>query len=93
MRCSGDARRNCERAQQDIDQLAAREDQLRAAAGNDAAAGAGETVDSPVNTVLCRSCWQAAIMAERKTGVSRLRGYRRRHPTGAVEQCGGKTWW
>lgn len=47
----------------------------------------------PTNSVLCRSCWQAAIMHERRTGVSRLRGYRRRHPNGADKQCGGKTWW
>lgn len=43
--------------------------------------------------VLCRSCWQASIMEERKTKVSRLKNYRRRHPTRAQAQCNGKTWW
>ena len=43
--------------------------------------------------LLCRSCWQASIMEERKTKVSRLKNYRRRHPAGAQEQCNGKTWW
>lgn len=93
LRCSGDARRNCQRAQQDVEQLAAREEHLRAAVQDAAVAAAGDGMPPLANTVLCRSCWQAAIMAERKTGVSRLRGYRRRHPTGAAEQCRGKTWW
>ena len=88
-RCSGDARRNCERSQAEIELLSAREEQLKAATP---AADRGDA-ESPPNTVLCRSCWQAAIMHERKTGLSRLRGYRRRHPTGAQGQCGEKTWW
>lgn len=60
------------------------------------AAGEGQPevpVASSTNTVLCKSCWQAAIVYERKSGVSRLRGYRRRHPNGADKQCGGKTRW
>ena len=81
--------RTNERSQADIELLAAREAQLRSAAP---AAAAPDAMSDP-NTVLCRSCWQAAIKLERKTGVSRLRGYRRRHPTGAQEQCGGPTWW
>ena len=72
-----------ERSQADIELLAARA----------APAAAAPDAMSDPNTVLCRSCWQAAIKLERKTGVSRLRGYRRRHPTGAQEQCGGPTWW
>ena len=87
MRCSGDARRNCERAQAEVELLSMRADQL--AGGRDLQ---GESAD-PVGSVLCRSCWQAAIVYERKTGVSRLRGYRRRHPNGAEKQCGGRTWW
>ena len=57
------------------------------------AAADPEAPSAAPTTVLCRSCWQKAIMFERKTGVSRLRGYRRMHPQGADKQCGGKTWW
>ena len=68
--------------------------QAQAEANNRAAAEAQlAPPPAPTNGVLCRSCWQAAIVNERKTGVSRLRGYRRRHPNGAAKQCGGKTWW
>ena len=86
--CPPQLRTNERRSQADIELLAAREAQLRSAAS----AAAADAMSDP-NTVLCRSCWQAAIKLERKTGVSRLRGYRRRHPTGAQEQCGGPTWW
>lgn len=87
LRCSGDARRNCERSQRELELLSVRAEQLGAAAGGQA------EEQEPPSSVLCRSCWQAAIISERKTGLSRLRGYRRRHPNGAQEQCGGKTWW
>jgi len=88
LRCSGDARRNCESSQIEFELLSRRAEQLGVAAD---AIQAQE--QEQLNSVLCRSCWQAAIMSERKTGVSRLRGYRRRHPHGAQGQCGGKPWW
>ena len=73
--------------------LRARAQAQAAATKRAAAEDQPEPSPTPTNTVLCRSCWQAAIQYERKTGVSRLRGYRRRHPDGADKQCAGKTWW
>ncbi len=58
-----------------------------------AAPSTGAQEPAEINTVLCKPCWQAAIRHERKTGVSRLRGYRSRHPNGAAKQCDGRTWW
>ena len=42
--------------------------------------------------ILCRSCWRASIMEDRKTKVSRLKNYRKRHPQRPTKQCNGKTW-
>jgi hypothetical protein len=54
---------------------------------------AGPHHEQGIDTVLCKSCWQAAILNERRTGLSRLKGYRRRHPHGALAQCDGKVYW
>jgi hypothetical protein len=75
-----------------VELLQAHAQQLQATPG--AASGAPVDDAHPLdNTVLCKSCWQAAILNERRTGLSRLKGYRRRHPAGAQGQCGGKTFW
>jgi hypothetical protein len=90
-RCSGDARRNCERSQADLARLENRASELHAATTAPAATGAA--LPPLAETVLCKVCWQAAIHHERRTGLSRLKGYRRRHPDGARQQCPGITKW